>query len=58
MRRYAPRLSQSVRVGPFRLRLSVPLGRGKTWASIGTRTGAGWTSVSAPVSRTRRGRWR
>ena len=56
MRTGTPRISQSITVCGIRLRLSVPLGRGRTWASVGTRTGKGWTSVSAPVSRAQRGR--
>jgi hypothetical protein len=49
------RLSQSVRVGPFRFRVSAPLGRGRTWVSAGTRTGRrSWTSVSAPLGGRRR----
>ena len=56
MRTGTPRISQSVTVCGIRLRLSLPLGRGRTWVSAGTKTGRGWTSVSAPVSKTRRGR--
>lgn len=52
----ATRISESVRIGPFRIRLSVPLtGRGRTYVSAGTRTGRrGWTGVSAPVGGRRR----
>lgn len=50
------RISESVRLGPFRVRLSAPLGgRGRTWVSAGTRTGRrGWASVSAPLGGRRR----
>lgn len=41
-----PRISQSVRLGPFRVRVSVPLGRGRTYVSAGTRDGLGWLGVS------------
>jgi hypothetical protein len=55
-RRTGLRVSQSVRVGPFRFRISVPIsGRGRTWVSAGTRDGFGWLSVSKPLGR-RRGR--
>lgn len=50
------RISQSVTICGIRFRLSVPLSKGKTWVSAGTRTGRGWTSVSTPVSRAQRGR--
>jgi hypothetical protein len=55
----ALRISQSIRVGPFKFRLSAPVtGRGRVWAGAGVRTGRrGWTGVSAPVGgRKRRGR--
>lgn len=50
------RISESVKVGRFRLRVSAPLnGRGRTWVSAGTRTGRrGWASVSAPLGGRRR----
>ena len=52
------RISQSIKVGPFRVRLSAPLsGRGRVWGSVGTRTGRrGWTSVSRPLGGKRRSR--
>ena len=52
------RISESIRLGPLRIRVSAPLnGKGRTWVSAGTRTGRGWTSVSAPVGgRKKRGR--
>ena len=52
----ATRISQSVRIGPFRFRVSTPLsGRGRTWVSAGTRTGRrGWTSISTPAGGRRR----
>ena len=47
------RISDSVRVGPFRFRLSEPLGRrGRGWGSVGMRTGRrGWLSFSTPLGR-------
>jgi hypothetical protein len=60
--RTRPRISESVRVGPFRFRVSEPLGRrGRGWGSVGTRVGRrGWLSWSIPIgrSRGRRRRWR
>ena len=59
MRTGTPRISQSVTICGIRLRLSGPLGRGRSWVSAGTRTGRrGYTSVSAPVSRAQRGKRR
>jgi hypothetical protein len=54
----ATRISQSVRIGPFRIRVSTPVsGRGRTYVSAGTRTGKrGWASVSKPVGSRRRSR--
>jgi hypothetical protein len=44
------RLSDSVKLGRFRIGASVPLsGRGRTWVSAGTRTPFGWLKLSAPV---------
>lgn len=50
------RISNSARIGPFRVRVSVPLsGRGHTWVSAGTRTGRrNWTSLSTPVGARKR----
>jgi hypothetical protein len=50
------RISESVKIGPFRFRLSAPLnGKGRVWGSAGTRTGRrSWTSVSAPLGGKRR----
>jgi hypothetical protein len=47
----ALRISESVKIGPFRLGGSIPLtGKGRPVVRVGTRTGRrGWTSVSAPV---------
>ena len=51
------RLSQSLRLGPVRLRISEPLGRGRVRVSAGTRTPLGWLGVSAtPGKRRRRSR--
>jgi len=57
------RVSDSVRIGPFRFRLSEPLGRrGRGWGSVGMRAGRrGWLSFSAPLGGARRRggrRWR
>jgi hypothetical protein len=47
------RVSESVYLGPFRLRLSA--GRSGLWGSLGVRTGRrGYASVSAPVGRRKR----
>ena len=59
MARSRTRISQSVYIGPWRFRLSVPLfGRGRVWGSVGARTGRrSYTTVSAPLGeRERRGR--
>jgi hypothetical protein len=52
------RVSESVKVGPFRFRLSEPLGRrGRGWGSVGMRTGRrGWLSFSTPFGGRRRRR--
>jgi hypothetical protein len=53
------RISESKRIGRFRLGLSVPLnGRGRTWVSAGTWTPFGWVRLSKPVGRTARRRAR
>jgi hypothetical protein len=51
------RISDSFRVGPFRFRLSEPLGRrGRAWGSVGVRAGRrGWLSFAAPLGGKRRG---
>jgi hypothetical protein len=49
------RVSQTVKVGPFRLRLSKPLGRGRMWGSVGTRAGRrGRLTFSSQLGKTRR----
>jgi len=50
------RVSQSVRLGPFRFRVSAPVGRGRTYVSAGTRDGLGWLGVSAPLGGRKRRR--
>jgi hypothetical protein len=56
-RRSRVRISESISFGPFRFRLSAPLGRGRLWGSVGMRTGRrGWTSVSFPVGSRRKRR--
>ena len=53
------RISESVRIGPFRFRVSEPLGRGRVWGSVGVRAGRrGWLSLGTPLGRARRRRWR
>lgn len=54
----ALRVSESVKIGPFRIRLSAPLnGHGRVWGSAGVRTGRrGWLGVSAPLGGKRRKR--
>lgn len=49
------RLSDGVGIGPFRVRVSVPLGRsrGRVWAGVSVRTVLGRVGVSAPVERNR-----
>jgi len=47
------RVRESVRIGPFRIGVSVPLGKGRTRASAGTRIGPFWTGLSVPVGRKR-----
>ena len=62
--RTRPRISDSVRIGPFRFRVSKPLGRrGRSWGSVGMRAGRrGWLSLSTPLGKAkasgRRRRWR
>jgi hypothetical protein len=53
--RTRPRISDSVRIGRFRFRISEPLGRrGRGWGSVGTRVGRrGWLSWSTPLGRGR-----
>jgi hypothetical protein len=50
------RVSDSVRIGPFRFRISEPLGRrGRGWGSVGMRAGRrGWLSFSTPLGGARR----
>jgi hypothetical protein len=50
------RISESVKIGPFRVRVSKSLtGRGRTWVSAGARTGRrGWTTLSVPLGGRRR----
>ena len=49
------RVSETVKVGPFRFRLSKPLGRGRTWGSVSTRTGRrGRVTFSTPFGGARR----
>lgn len=53
----ALRISESVKIGGIRIRLSAPVtGKGRVWGSVGTRTGRGWTSVSAPLGGKKRRR--
>ena len=51
------RISDSVKIGRFRVRISAPLtGRGRMWVSAGTRTPFGWLSASKPLSGRKRRR--
>jgi len=51
------RVSESFRLGPFRIRLSAPVGKGRVRASAGVRVGrGGWLGVSQPLGGKRRGR--
>lgn len=46
----ALRISDSIRIGPFRVRVSKPIaGKGRTYAGISTRIGRNWIGVSEPV---------
>jgi hypothetical protein len=50
MFRIRSRVSESAKVGPFRFRLSEPLGRGRAWGSVGMRAGRrGWLRFSTPL---------
>jgi hypothetical protein len=41
------RISDSIRIGPFRVRVSAPLGKGRVRVSAGTRVGRrGWLGMS------------
>jgi hypothetical protein len=49
------RVSETIKIGPFRIRLSAPLtGKGRARVSAGTRIGRGWLSVSEPAGKRRR----
>lgn len=50
------RISDSIKIGPFRVRLSAPVtGKGRTRVSVGRRVGKrGWIGVSEPVGRRKR----
>jgi hypothetical protein len=52
----ALRISESVKIGPFRVRLGAPItGKGRARVSVGRRAGKrGWLSVSEPVGRRKR----
>jgi hypothetical protein len=50
MVRFRPRVSESIRIGPFRFRVSEPLGRGRAWGSVGVRAGRrAWLSLGTPL---------
>jgi hypothetical protein len=57
-RRNSLRVSDSIYLGPFRFRVSVPLtGRGRVWGSAGVRTGRRqWTSISSAFGGSRQRR--
>lgn len=49
------RISDSIKIGPFRIRLSAPVtGKGRARVSAGTRIGRGWIGVSEPVGKRRK----
>lgn len=50
------RISQSIKLGPFRFRLSLPVGRGRPRVSASVPDGIGRFGVSTPVGRGRRRR--
>lgn len=52
----ALRISESVKIGPFRVRLSAPItGKGRTRVSVGRRIGKrGWMGISEPAGRRKR----
>jgi hypothetical protein len=51
----ALRISDSIKIGPFRIRLSAPLtGKGRARVGVGTRIGRGWIGVSEPVGKRRK----
>jgi hypothetical protein len=51
------RIGGSAGFGPFRFRLSAPVGRGRVRARAGVRTGrGGWLGVSVPLGGGKRGR--
>ncbi len=57
--RIRTRVSESIRIGPFRFRLSEPLfGRGRVWGSVTAGRGPFRVRVSGPVGgkHSRRGR--
>ena len=51
-----PRISDSIKIGPFRIRISMPLGKGRTWIGASTRVGGMRVGVSEPVGKKRRRR--
>jgi hypothetical protein len=57
MVRFRTRISETVKVGPFRFRLSEPLGGGRKWGSVSTRAGRrGRLTFSTPFGGPRRRR--
>lgn len=52
---FRTRVSESFRIGPFRIRLSEPLtGGGRSRVSVGTRVGPFWLGTSTSAGRGRR----
>ena len=47
--RIRARVSESVRIGPFRFKLSEPLGRGRVWGSATVGRGPFSLRLSAPL---------
>lgn len=52
--RFRTRVSETLRIGPFRFRLSEPLGRGRTWGSVTAGRGPFSVRMSGPVGGKRR----
>jgi len=52
--RIRARVSESIKIGPFRFRLSEPLGRGRTWGSVTVGRGPFALRLSGPVGGKRR----
>jgi len=49
MLRFRARVSESIRIGPFRFRVSEPLGRGRVWGSATAGRGPFSVRLSGPL---------